>query len=276
MPKSLEELRKQIRDPGKEFRLAQQDIGERFKTLRPEVIALESQSIQRSVKDFIGELAIVVKQDAFFTGWQGCQLQRKPVVREEIKNFLDGAEATFLDAEKEILLTKAAATARIPKEKRVESFLFLERFLAPLSVGPVDARQAGAQSDDIPSFVPLRPFWAVFSYAGQLPGYIALQLALDFSPAILGLLFALLAPFPSGKTRLGAWAEDKIAAAQAWRQQRNDATQTSPMKSHDRSAASGFENSALSRPVVENVDGQARRPPTDELPDPTEPSGARL
>ena len=35
-------------------------------------------------------------------------------------------------------------------------------------------------------------------------GYIALQLALDFSPAVLGLLFALLAPFPNRKTRLGA------------------------------------------------------------------------
>ena len=52
--------------------------------------------------------------------------------------------------------------------------------------------------------MPLRPFWAVVSYAGSLMGYIALQLALDFSPAVLGLLFALLAPFPTRKTRLGA------------------------------------------------------------------------
>ena len=56
----------------------------------------------------------------------------------------------------------------------------------------------------MPVFVPLRPFWAVVSYAGSLMGYIALQLALDFSPAVLGLLFALLAPFPDRKTRLGA------------------------------------------------------------------------
>jgi hypothetical protein len=46
----------------------------------------------------------------------------------------------------------------------------------------------------------------VVSYAGSLVGYIALQLALDFSPAVLGLLFALLAPFPTSRTRLGrAW-----------------------------------------------------------------------
>ncbi|MDB5556861.1 MAG: hypothetical protein JWL86_6845, partial [Rhizobium sp.] len=64
-------------------------------------------------------------------------------------------------------------------------------------------QEAQADANSVPVFVPLRPFWAVVSYAGSLMGYIALQLALDFSPAVLGLLFALLAPFPDRRTRLG-------------------------------------------------------------------------
>ena len=71
---------------------------------------------------------------------------------------------------------------------------------------PATAQTGAAQSadtDTIPVFVPMRPFWAVVSYANQLPGYIALQLALDFSPAILGILFAVMAPLPAGPTRLG-------------------------------------------------------------------------
>ncbi|MCH9807155.1 MAG: hypothetical protein K0U74_05425 [Alphaproteobacteria bacterium] len=72
------------------------------------------------------------------------------------------------------------------------------------------------QKAEIPEFSPLRPFWAVVSYYDQLPGYIFLQLALDFSPAILGLAFALLAPFPTGKTRLGAWTDRQFEKTASW------------------------------------------------------------
>ena len=62
------------------------------------------------------------------------------------------------------------------------------------------AAGSGASADDIPPFVPMRPIWAVVSYASYLPGYISLQLVLDLSPAIVGLFFALSAPFPMGPT----------------------------------------------------------------------------
>jgi hypothetical protein len=229
---AIETVKKRIRNPGKPFREAEAELGEAFKDLRTRILALESNSVKRSLEQFIAQLALV-RNDRFFTGWAECQVRRKPAVQAEVESFLTEAQRSFAGMEQAILLARMEAAEKIPPEHRIDSVSALlggrpgvgiaraveaprrtadgasevshRRFvLANLASAqrsldrePDEAPQTVSSDDrmvNIPTFISLRPFWAVASYAGQLPGYIALQAALDFSPAILGFLFAIMAP----------------------------------------------------------------------------------
>ena len=242
--KAIEDVRRRIRDPGKPFRDAQTELGESFKDLRSRILSLDARSVQSSLQQFIGQLAIVVENDGFFKGWAECQVKRKPVVQAEIQSFLDQARKSLAVMQADIAQAREEAARHIPAFRRIDSLDALlngvrwksrisVRALAPSGevqnspmVGgkllyvrmtqniaarsgksgqgepPATSEEAHAGKTEtigeIQSFVPLRPFWAVVTYASQLPGYIALQAALDFSPAILGFLFALLAPLKDG------------------------------------------------------------------------------
>jgi hypothetical protein len=126
------------------------------------------------------------------------------VILTQINTLVASIEDAAESAETDIQARKSSPEFRIPVENRIETIPFIDRYFhGERETPPLQQVQT---VNDVPVFVPLRPFWAVVSYAGSLMGYIALQLALDFSPAVLGLLFALLAPFPTHRTRLGrAW-----------------------------------------------------------------------
>jgi hypothetical protein len=202
LPKSIEALRRQIRDPGKDFRSAQENLEEQFNKLRSDTVALEGRSVMNSIQFFISQLASVVEQETFFNTWSSCQARSKDTIKEEISRFLVQIKKDFGDAERRGTSIKQDAARQIPRERRIESFSVIDRLMmATVALPAAEAKPTDAnrgENDTIPIFVPLRPFWAVVSYAGQLPGYVALQLALDLSPAILGLLFAVMAPVPVG------------------------------------------------------------------------------
>jgi hypothetical protein len=214
LPKSIETLRKQIRDPGKDFRSAQEQLESQFNTLRSETVALEGRSVMNSIHLFMSQLAIVVEQETFFSNWSSCQARSKDQIKEEIGRFLTEVRKVYDGAEGQVVKIKGDAIRQIPRERRIESFPLFDQLVSSTAAPPAAAAAPAdankGVSDTIPIFLPLRPFWAVVSYAGQLPGYVALQLALDFSPAILGLLFAVMAPVPAGPTRLGLLT--KVAA----------------------------------------------------------------
>lgn len=201
LPMSFEDLRRNIRNPGKKFKSAQGELERNFTELRSKILELESRSILASLRVFSDQLAIVLDEGTFFRYWPDCQQKRKDIIQAEVKQFLKSVK----DSDEKVAAIRADGLRHIPPEHRVESFPWFDFFIRPATAEPVAASNqaingAGAQTDSVPMFMPMRPFWAVVSYASQLPGYVALQLALDFSPAILGVLFAMMAPLPRGPT----------------------------------------------------------------------------
>ncbi len=225
---AIEGLRKEIRDPKKPFTDAQEDIDEKFGAARAQILSLQGGSVMSSIQLFISQLAIVVEQETFFSTWSSCQARSKDQIKEEIGRFLTAARKDYNDAGRKMEAIRTAAAAQMPHELRIESFpLFNVVTSATAQTSPSRNQVASddpTDADTIPVFVPMRPFWAVVSYANQLSGYIALQLALDFSPAILGFLFAVMAPLPTGPTRLGL-VRDAIAddMARWWQRRRGTA-----------------------------------------------------
>ena len=139
------------------------------------------------------------------------------MILSQINTLIDSVEEAATSAEKDIEARKSSPEFRIPVENRIETIPFIDRYFHGTDETPEKPLQQVQAANDVPVFVPLRPFWAVVSYAGSLMGYIALQLALDFSPAVLGLLFALLAPFPDRGTRLGrAWEDFWARRFEKW------------------------------------------------------------
>lgn len=210
-PEALSSLRAFIENPGQRFSGAQVEISKKFKELRSDILQLQGRSIRGTTAVFLDGMKLV-ENDAFFTGWPECQLQRRKQIEQEIGSFKANIEAERQRTEDDIRQADARARLTNSRERRIESLPFIDRLLSALESASAATLtkepDAGAKaadptnfSRDIPTFIPLRPFWAVVTYASKLPGYVALQLALDFSPAVLGLLFALLAPLPSHTMR---------------------------------------------------------------------------
>jgi hypothetical protein len=201
----IEQLRARIRRPERKLEDIQPELAAEADQIRKKLLETDNSSALPSVKTFVTETRATVNSPAFFTGWSACTLAKKDVILTQINALLTSVDEAAAGAESEIAAKRGSPEFRIPVETRIESIPFVDRLFHGEQVTD-SAQQARSTSDDVPVFVPLRPFWAVVSYAGSLMGYIALQLALDFSPAILGLLFALLAPFPNRRTKLGrAW-----------------------------------------------------------------------
>jgi hypothetical protein len=208
LPERLIALRERIVDPGKRFTDAQLELGREFKVLRSDILALQGGSIRGTVKTFLGNLNLVEGQE-FFRTWDACQLQKRDEIVQRVRNFRTSIESEMQAAQAYIKNSVAKSRQRERGERRIESIPFIDRFLGyfedrQTAVNAIQAAlpdpaappSSAADQQEIPTFIPLRPFWAVVSYASKLPGYVALQLALDFSPAVFGLLFALLAPLP--------------------------------------------------------------------------------
>jgi hypothetical protein len=220
----IEQLRAHIRKPDGKLEDIQPELAAQADQIRKKIVETDNSSALPSVKTFVKETRATVNSDAFFSGWSTCTLAKKDVILSQINTLVDSVEEAATSAEHDIDLRKASPEFRIPVENRIESIGFIDRFIGRFfrSEGQSDSApqtplQQAEAANDVPVFVPLRPFWAVVSYAGSLMGYIALQLALDFSPAVLGLLFALLAPFPDHKTRLGrAWEDFWARRLERW------------------------------------------------------------
>jgi hypothetical protein len=200
----VEQLRARIRKPEGKLEDIQPELAAQADQIRRKIVETENSSALPSVRTFVRETRATVNSDAFFSGWSVCTLAKKDVILSQINTLIDSIEDSSVSAEKDIETRRSSPEFRIPVENRIETIPFIDRYFhGERETPPLQQAQA---ANDVPVFVPLRPFWAVVSYAGSLMGYIALQLALDFSPAVLGLLFALLAPFPDRRTRLGrAW-----------------------------------------------------------------------
>ncbi|MDB5526228.1 MAG: hypothetical protein JWM58_3991 [Rhizobium sp.] len=200
----IEQLRARIRKPDGKLEDIQPELAAQADQIRKKIVETDNSSALPSVKTFVKETGATVNSEAFFSGWSACTLTKKDVILTQINTLVASVEDAAESAETDIAARKSSPEFRIPVENRVETIPFIDRYFhGEREIPPLQQAQA---VNDVPVFVPLRPFWAVVSYAGSLMGYIALQLALDFSPAVLGLLFALLAPFPSRRTRLGrAW-----------------------------------------------------------------------
>lgn len=202
----IEQLRAHIRKPEGKIEDIQPELAAEADNIRKKIVETDNSSALPSVKTFVRETRATVNSDAFFSGWSACTLAKKDVILNQINTLIDSVEEAATSAEKDIDVRKSSPEFRIPVENRIETIPFVDRLFHGTQETPPTPLQQAQAANDVPVFVPLRPFWAVVSYAGSLMGYIALQLALDFSPAVLGLLFALLAPFPDHKTRLGrAW-----------------------------------------------------------------------
>lgn len=197
----IEDLRARIRRPEAKIEVIQPELAAQADQIRKQIMETDNSSAIPSVRTFITETRATVNSDAFFSGWSACTLAKKDVILAQINTLIDSVEQAMSSAENEIRAKKNSSEFRIPPENRIETIPFIDRYFHG---DRGEAVQTPAQAaGDVPVFVPMRPFWSVVSYAGSLMGYIALQLALDFSPAVLGLLFALLAPFPRARTRLG-------------------------------------------------------------------------
>jgi len=202
----IEKLRARIRKPDGKLEDIQPELAAQADLIRKKIVETDNSSALPSVKTFVKETSATVNSDAFFTGWSACTLAKKDVILTQINTLITSVEDAAESAEADITTRKSSPEFRIPVENRIETIPFIDRYFHGTPEAPATPLQQAQAVNDVPVFVPLRPFWAVVSYAGSLMGYIALQLALDFSPAVLGLLFALLAPFPDHKTRLGvAW-----------------------------------------------------------------------
>jgi hypothetical protein len=202
----IEQLRAHIRKPEGKLEDIQPELAAQADQIRKQIVETDNSSALPSVKTFVRETRATINSDAFFSGWSACTLTKKDVILSQINTLIDSVEEAATSAETDINTRKASPEFHIPVENRIESIGFVDRFFHGTRATTETPLQQAEAANDVPVFVPLRPFWAVVSYAGSLMGYIALQLALDFSPAVLGLLFALLAPFPDHKTRLGrAW-----------------------------------------------------------------------
>jgi hypothetical protein len=202
----IEALRARIRKPEGKLEDIQPDLAAQADRIRKKIVETDNSSALPSVKTFVNETRATVNSDAFFAGWSACTLTKKDVILGQLNTLVDSVEEAANSAITDIDARKSSPEFRIPVETRIETIPFIDRYFHGDRVAEKAELQqsAASESSNVPVFVPLRPFWAVVSYAGSLMGYIALQLALDFSPAVLGLLFALLAPFPNRKTRLGA------------------------------------------------------------------------
>lgn len=202
----VEALRARIRKPEGKLEDIQPELAAQADRIRKKIVDTDNSSALPSVKTFVAETRATVNSDAFFSGWSACTLTKKDVILSQINTLVDSVEEAANSAIRDIDQRKRSAEFRIPVENRIETIPFIDRYFHGERVAPSSEllQNATEEANTVPVFVPLRPFWAVVSYAGSLMGYIALQLALDFSPAVLGLLFALLAPFPNRKTRLGA------------------------------------------------------------------------
>lgn len=202
----IETLRARIRKPEGKLEDIQPDLAAQADRIRKKIVDTDNSSALPSVKTFVTETRATVNSDAFFSGWSACTLTKKDVILSQLNTLVDSVEEAANSAIHDIDIRKSSSEFRIPVENRIETIPFIDRYFHGERVTPPSEllQNQTAEANTVPVFVPLRPFWAVVSYAGSLMGYIALQLALDFSPAVLGLLFALLAPFPDHKTRLGA------------------------------------------------------------------------
>ena len=202
----VEALRARIRKPEGKLEDIQPELAAQADRIRKKIVDTDNSSALPSVKTFVTETRATVNSEAFFSGWSACTLTKKDVILSQLNTLVDSVEEAANSATRDIDQRKRSSEFRIPVENRIETIPLIERYFHGDRAASSATLQK-SQTDDastVPVFVPLRPFWAVVSYAGSLMGYIALQLALDFSPAVLGLLFALLAPFPSRRTRLGA------------------------------------------------------------------------
>ena len=202
----VEALRARIRKPEGKLEDIQPELAAQADRIRKKIVDTDNSSALPSVKTFITEVRATVNSDAFFSGWSACTLTKKDVILSQLNTLVDSVEEAANSATRDIELRQRSKEFRIPVENRIETIPFIDRWFHGERVAPPSQllQEQTEEANTVPVFVPLRPFWAVVSYAGSLMGYIALQLALDFSPAVLGLLFALLAPFPDRKTRLGA------------------------------------------------------------------------
>lgn len=202
----VEALRARIRKPEGKLEDIQPELAAQADRIRKKIVDTDNSSALPSVKTFVTETRATVNSEAFFSGWSACTLTKKEVILSQLNTLVDSVEEAANSATRDIEARKRSAEFRIPVENRIETIPFIDRYFHGERVAPPSEllQNQTEEANTVPVFVPLRPFWAVVSYAGSLMGYIALQLALDFSPAVLGLLFALLAPFPTRKTRLGA------------------------------------------------------------------------
>jgi hypothetical protein len=202
----IEALRARIRKPEGKLEDIQPELAAQADRIRKKIVDTDNSSALPSVKTFVAETRATVNSDAFFSGWSACTLTKKDVILSQLNTLVDSVEEAANSATRDIEARKRSSEFRIPVENRIETIPFIDQYFHGERVTPPSEllQSATEEANTVPVFVPLRPFWAVVSYAGSLMGYIALQLALDFSPAVLGLLFALLAPFPTRKTRLGA------------------------------------------------------------------------
>ena len=202
----VEALRARIRKPEGKLEDIQPELAAQADRIRKKIVDTDNSSALPSVKTFVTETRATVNSDAFFSGWSACTLTKKDVILSQLNTLVDSVEEAANSATHDIDARKRSSEFRIPVENRIETIPFIDRYFHGERVTPPSEllQNQTEEANTVPVFVPLRPFWAVVSYAGSLMGYIALQLALDFSPAVLGLLFALLAPFPTRKTRLGA------------------------------------------------------------------------
>ena len=202
----IEALRARIRKPEGKLEDIQPELAAQADRIRRKIVDTDNSSALPSVKTFVAETRATVNSEAFFSGWSACTLTKKDVILSQLNTLVNSVEEAANSAIRDIDQRKRSSEFRIPVENRIETIPFIDRYFHGERVAPPSEllQNQTEEANTVPVFVPLRPFWAVVSYAGSLMGYIALQLALDFSPAVLGLLFALLAPFPNRRTRLGA------------------------------------------------------------------------
>ncbi|MDH6264797.1 hypothetical protein M2360_000178 [Rhizobium sp. SG_E_25_P2] len=225
----IEDLRARIRRPEAKIEVIQPELAAQADQIRKQIMETDNSSAIPSVRTFITETRATVNSDAFFSGWSACTLAKKDVILAQINTLIDSVEESMRSAENEIRAKKNSSEFRIPPENRIETIPFIDRYFHGDRGQAIQTPEQAA--GDVPVFVPMRPFWSVVSYAGSLMGYIALQLALDFSPAVLGLLFALLAPFPRARTRLGRlWENYWTKKMERWAPLEDEPAPAAPRK----------------------------------------------
>lgn len=171
----LADIRYRIRISDDTFEKESRDLAIVLKELRTKVTSLKNTSSLQTI-DLVKSRLERVYDEQFFSNWPECQRNRKEEIRNNVKAISNSLDSILYD------ITEETEKAR----KNV--------------IDQYGSSYNDVQLGTVPEFVPVSKFWSVVRNWRELPGYLALQLAIDLAPFIFFLFIFIVAPLAQSGT----------------------------------------------------------------------------